>query len=145
MHVIKRWAVLLWWLLKSLLLKLTPARRVMLAISLVLLVSGIQTVSFEAGAVSFRFPLIGTLLLLLVLMLELKDKLLARDELEAGARCSWPLMPDRSPSVPAGGVAVHAAGQRRGRGFGGLPPGLTRTATPCRWATWPARRCRLRS
>jgi phosphoserine phosphatase RsbU/P len=100
MHVIKRWAVLLWWLLKSLLLKLTPARRVMLAISLVLLASGIQTVSFEAGSVSFRFPLIGTLLLLLVLMLELKDKLLARDELEAGRKVQLALMPDRSPSVP---------------------------------------------
>ena len=100
MHVIKRWAVLLWWLLKSLLLKLTPARRVMLAISLVLLVSGIQTVSLEAGRVSFRFPLIGTLLLLLVLMLELKDKLLARDELEAGRKVQLALMPDRSPGVP---------------------------------------------
>jgi hypothetical protein len=100
MNVVKRWAVLLWWLLKSLLLKLTPARRVMLAVSLVLLVTGIQTVTFGVNQVSFRFPLIGTLLLLLVLMLELQDKLLARDELEAGRKVQLALMPERSPSVP---------------------------------------------
>jgi hypothetical protein len=100
MNVVKRWAVLLWWLLKSLLLKLTPARRVMLAASLVLLVTGIQTIRFGVNEVSFRFPLIGTLLLLLVLMLELQDKLLARDELEAGRKVQLALMPEPSPAVP---------------------------------------------
>jgi sigma-B regulation protein RsbU (phosphoserine phosphatase) len=100
MHVIQRWAVLLWWLLKSLLLKLTPARRVLLAVSLILLVTGIQTVRFGVNEVSFRFPLIGTILLLLVLMLELKDKLLARDELEAGRKVQLALMPERSPELP---------------------------------------------
>jgi hypothetical protein len=101
MGFVKRWAVLLWWLLKSLLLKLTPVRRVMLAISLILLVTGVQTVSFgDSSQVSFRFPVIGTLLLLVVLMLELKDKLLARDELEAGRKVQLALMPERSPRVP---------------------------------------------
>ena len=101
MGVVRRWAVFVWWLLKSLLLKLTPARRVMLAISLLLLVTGIQTFSFGEGTqVSFRFPLIGTILLLLVLMLELQDKLLARDELEAGRKVQLALMPERSPGVP---------------------------------------------
>ncbi len=101
MGVVKRWLVLSWWLLKSLLLKLTPARRVLLAISLILLVSGVQTVTVQAGnQVTLRFPVLGTLLLLLVLMLELKDKLLARDELEAGRKVQLALMPERTPRVP---------------------------------------------
>ena len=101
MGVVKRWLVLSWWLLKSLLLKLTPARRVLLAISLVLLVTGFQTVSINAGSrIGLRFPVFGTILLLVVLMLELKDKLLARDELEAGRKVQLALMPERGPRVP---------------------------------------------
>ena len=101
MGVVKRWLVLLWWLLKSLLLKLTPARRVLLAISLILMASGLQSVSIGHSAqISVRLPVLGTLLLLLVLMLELKDKLLARDELEAGRKVQLALMPERSPRVP---------------------------------------------
>jgi len=100
MQPVSRFFYRLWWLVKSLLMKLTPARRVLLALSLILLVSGFQRVEFEAFRVTFRFPLIGFVLLLLVLMLELKDKLVARDELVAGRSVQLALMPDRSPKVP---------------------------------------------
>lgn len=44
--------------------------------------------------------LIGALFLVLVIMLELKDKLMAHDELAAGRKIQQSLMPARSPSVP---------------------------------------------
>jgi len=103
MGVVKRWLVRLWWLLKSLLLKLTPARRVLLALGLVLIVTGARGVGFgaDAGAqFSVNFPILGIVLLLAVLMLELKDKLMARGELEAGRKVQLALMPERSPRVP---------------------------------------------
>ncbi|NUN68158.1 MAG: serine/threonine-protein phosphatase [Bacteroidetes bacterium] len=44
--------------------------------------------------------LIGSLFLVLVIMLELKDKLMAHDELAAGRKIQQSLMPPRMPSVP---------------------------------------------
>lgn len=100
-----KWALFLtWWLVKSMLLKLTPARRVMLALGLLLIVSGSWNIRVGAGGdsahVSMNFPLFGILLLLIVIMLELKDKLLARDELEAGRTVQLALMPECCPQVP---------------------------------------------
>src|SRR2546428_2918352 len=68
------------WLFKSLMMKLSPARRLALLGGLILLLfSGIN---WQFDHMQFRvdFRLIGTAAMLAVLMLELKDKLLARDE-----------------------------------------------------------------
>jgi len=107
MNPVARFFYRLWWLVKSLLMKLTPARRVLLALSFILILSGLQTVQFETSRMTFRFPFIGFVLLLLVLMLELKDKLVARDELVAGRSVQLALMPDRSPSVPGWDLWLH--------------------------------------
>jgi len=89
------------WLLKSLFLKLTPARRVLLALSFVLMW---QATSIESRGdttqISVHFPFLGIATLLLILMLELKDKVLAREELEAGRFVQRALMPDPSPAIP---------------------------------------------
>jgi phosphoserine phosphatase RsbU/P len=90
------------WVLKSLFLKLTPARRVLLVLSFVLMW---QSVDFGSRAnaapqISIRFPFFGVLTLLLILILELKDKLLAREELEAGRSVQRALMPEASPAIP---------------------------------------------
>lgn len=99
-----KWALFLaWWLIKSMLLKLTPARRVMLALGLILIVTGgwnIRVSTEGAPQVSMSLPLGGILLLLVVIMLELKDKLLARDELEAGRTVQLALTPECCPQVP---------------------------------------------
>lgn len=101
MSRLKRAFYFTWWLLKSLLLKLTPARRLLLALALVLLL--IQD-SFVFNTDNFRmelnFNLLSGVIILFVLMLELKDKLLAREELEAGRAVQNALMPPRSPEVP---------------------------------------------
>jgi sigma-B regulation protein RsbU (phosphoserine phosphatase) len=100
MRKIRRAIFLVAWLLKSLLLKLTPARRLLLALSFVLMW---QATSFESRGetthISIHFPFLGIATLLLILMLELKDKLLAKEELEAGRSVQRALMPDSSPTV----------------------------------------------
>jgi serine phosphatase RsbU (regulator of sigma subunit) len=108
MNPVKRWFVMAWWLLKSLFFKLTPARRVMLVAGLVLVVSSGRTTFGSTNVqVSFNVPLAGVTLILLVLMLELKDKLLARDELEAGRAVQRALMPDQSPAIPGWNVFLY--------------------------------------
>jgi hypothetical protein len=97
----------LWWLIKGLLMKLTPARRIMLAAALVTLVLGLQRIDIGTVHVSLRFPLVGTFLLLAVLVLELKDKLVARDELEAGRKVQLALMPSATPQVPGWDVWLY--------------------------------------
>jgi len=101
---LRRWLYRSWWLLSGLLMKLTPTRRVLLAFALVFMASGMREVRFETIGVEIGVPplgpLLGNILLLTVLMLELKDKLVARDELEAGRRVQLALMPERSPTVP---------------------------------------------
>ena len=96
---VKRTLFLGLWLLKALFLKLTPPRRLLLVFSFFLMwESGCQ---LNAGhtRVTFNFPLFAIVLLLFILMLELKDKLLARDELEAGRAVQLALMPDRAPTM----------------------------------------------
>lgn len=83
MRRLGRFIYRVWWLAKGLLLRLTPVRRVLLALGLVL-----------------GTTIVGPIFLIAVLMLELKDKLIARDELEAGRAVQLALMPERSPAVP---------------------------------------------
>jgi hypothetical protein len=92
------------WLLKSLLSKLSPGRRVALAAALLMGVLG-RTSFPLLGIGELRFStdlrLWGFLILLVVLMLELKDKLVARDEIEVARQVQVALLPRRHPQ-PAG-------------------------------------------
>jgi hypothetical protein len=101
MGKIRRAIYLVVWLLKSLFLKLSPARRVLLALSFVLMWQATNVEHHgETTQISSHFPFLGIVTLLLILMLELKDKLLAREELEAGHSVQRALMPDPSPTIP---------------------------------------------
>ena len=102
---VPRLAHRLWRLIKSLLLKLTPARRVLLALGLFLAVAQIQ---YTAAHVSVNLRWLGDSLLVVVLMLELKDKLIARDELQAGRAVQLALMPPRAPAVPGWDVWMYS-------------------------------------
>lgn len=93
----KRWIYTTGWLLKSLLLKLTPARRILLFLGMIFVLIN-RTVAPNGQNIE-SWNILGGFLLLFVLMLELKDKLLARDELEAGRKVQHALMPERSPFV----------------------------------------------
>lgn len=97
----------IWWFVRGLLMRLTPARRIMLAVALVTIVFGIGRFDFDSVHVSLRFQGLGILLLFAVLVLELKDKLIARDELEAGRAVQLALLPTERPEVPGWDVWLY--------------------------------------
>ena len=93
-------------ILKNMILKLTPTRRLLLFGGLAILFWG-GIARPEGNGGDPRFPIFGILLLLIVLMLELKDKLLAKDELETGRRIQMALMPEESPRVEGWDIFLY--------------------------------------
>ncbi len=92
MHPFSKWLHVAFWVLKSSVLKLTPARRLLLLSGVILFGLGV------AG--NFAALISGFLVLLLILLLELKDKLLAQDELQTGRAVQFALMPREHPALP---------------------------------------------
>jgi len=86
-----------WWLLKSLLSKLSPGRRLALAAAMVMALLG--NWQFSSGDVRLSFNLRGWafVIVLVILMLELKDKLLARSEIEVARQVQIALLPRTHP------------------------------------------------
>jgi hypothetical protein len=107
MKPLRRWLHRIGWFVRGLLMKLTPARRIMLALALVLLVLGLQRIEINNRRINLRFPITSSALLLFVLVLELKDKLTARDELEAGRKVQLALLPSDSPRVPGWDIWLY--------------------------------------
>ncbi len=109
MGKIKRWFFILFWLLKGMFFKLTPMRRILLLVSFILIMSsGGATVNSKGEVQSGRNPIIGFLVISFVLMLELKDKLLARDELKEGRAVQISLLPDESPEIPGWDIWLYS-------------------------------------
>jgi phosphoserine phosphatase RsbU/P len=98
---LRRWFSTGWWLIKTTFLKLTPARRLILLAGIIL-----AFLSRSGPASGDNTGLVGMLCVLFVLMLELKDKLVARDELKAGHVVQEALLPQRSPRVPGWGLWI---------------------------------------
>lgn len=94
-----RAAYLAFWLGRSLFLKLTPLRRALLVIAVYLIF--LVRVSFNVGGtgIHLQFAQLGGAILVFILMLELKDKLLARSELAEGRAIQRQLLPDASPVI----------------------------------------------
>ncbi|MBN2398716.1 MAG: serine/threonine-protein phosphatase [Candidatus Aminicenantes bacterium] len=95
-----RWFYLSGWLLKSLFFKLTPIRRLLFSIAVIFIL--LQNSNFQLGSIrlSFNFVKLGAVMMIFILMLEMKDKLLARDELAEGRAIQTRLLPDPSPKIP---------------------------------------------
>jgi hypothetical protein len=105
---VKRWFFQIFWLLKSLILKLSPIRRILLVVSLILLFMGRSNINVDGGTISFNNILqIGFIFLLIILMLELKDKLLAQDELAVGRTVQQAFIPQRNPSLNGWGIWLY--------------------------------------
>jgi phosphoserine phosphatase RsbU/P len=94
-----RWILAGVLLLKGLMIYLAPTRKVLLIIGIVLVLNRV-TVSYGKTQVDGGLESVGLALVLFVLMLELKDKLLAKYELQDGRAVQRALMPERSPVVP---------------------------------------------
>lgn len=101
MSSFKKFFVLPWWLLKSLYFKLTPFRRLLLIMGIVLLIIGGKT-GYDSDNNSYTLDvtaLLSGLIFLFIIALELKDKLHAKTELEEGRAIQIALMPDSQPKV----------------------------------------------
>ena len=94
----QRWIHKTGWLLKSMFLHLTPLRRILVLVGVFFLLIS-RSVSFDGGTITPSEGLVGGILILFVLFLELKDKLLAKHELEAGRKVQRALMPEQSPEI----------------------------------------------
>jgi serine phosphatase RsbU (regulator of sigma subunit) len=91
--------------------KLTPARRLLLLISLVLLVFnpefGWHDQSGNAHLVSLDFRLYGGLLLFLLLILEVADRVVMKRDLEIAREIQTWLLPNQPPVIPGIEVAFQ--------------------------------------
>jgi serine phosphatase RsbU (regulator of sigma subunit) len=99
MNQVKRFFMLIGWMIRGLYGKLSSVRQLMLVLSLALIIWGNHTFSAEGLRISLNLAQIGALLMLLILMLELKEKVLARDELEVGRAVQLSLLPERNPTL----------------------------------------------
>jgi phosphoserine phosphatase RsbU/P len=105
-HGIRRWfriAKILFW---SLLMKLTPARRVLLLVALVLLVMSGPKFRFTNNfAFDVNFESIAALAFLLLLSLELADKVTMKRDLEIAREIQSWLVPSQPPEVVGANIA----------------------------------------
>jgi len=106
---LKRMLYLLWWYVKIFLLRLSPARRILLVIGMLLIILSGNVSWYWYGIHSNpETYIIGGAIIIFVLMLELKDKLLARDELQAGRSVQYALMPPQRPNIPGWDVWLYS-------------------------------------
>jgi hypothetical protein len=98
MRRVKRFFWIAGWLTRNLLLRLSPSRRVLLVAAALLFLIRPQ---FAWGTAHLSLDLSrgAFLLVLVVLMLELKDKLLAHDEIEVARQVQLSLLPKSQPSI----------------------------------------------
>jgi phosphoserine phosphatase RsbU/P len=104
MKPLKRALFISWWFLEGLILKLTPARRILLLVALFLSFGVLELGNNNTTTNLQGAHLLGALVLLFIIMLELKDKMIAHEELEAGHAVQNALMPERTPQVPGWGL-----------------------------------------
>jgi len=90
----------------ALLLKLSPARRVLLLVALALFIlSSLRVHVGDAFTLDVKFEWISALLLLLLLSLELADKVIMKRDLEIAREIQTWLVPSKPPEVPGGDIA----------------------------------------
>ena len=86
--------------------KLSPARRVLFAVAMILVVVGVQRQRFTIDSmhISVESPPFTLLLsigaLVFLIILELADRVVIRDELEVARQLQAELIADRSPEIP---------------------------------------------
>ena len=95
----KRGMVMIFWFMKSLFLKLNPVRRILLLIAFWTFFLFNVTIGDNSLDFILNSKLLGFTIILLILALELKDKLLAHDELAVGRKVQMALMPEKNPKI----------------------------------------------
>jgi sigma-B regulation protein RsbU (phosphoserine phosphatase) len=113
MNPVRRFFFRMFWLLRSLILFLTPVRRLLLLASLLFILTINSTVQENNVHLEAGKGIVAFIIVLFVLMLELKDKLLAHSELESGRSVQISLMPERSPSVKGWDIVLQSQPARQ--------------------------------
>jgi hypothetical protein len=89
----------------AVLMKLSPSKRVLLLIALVLLFLGSANFTFGDAVVSYDTRLIGGLLILVILVLETADRVVMKRDLEIAREIQSWLVPSEAPVVPGLDIA----------------------------------------
>ncbi len=98
---LERHLVTVIWVLKRLVMSLAPSRRWIVLSSFAGFVYGLATLRWEMLAIAF-------LALLFLFMFELRDKLLARDELEVGRAVQLALLPSANPELAGWDIWLYS-------------------------------------
>ena len=93
------------WLLRIMFFKLTRIRRLLLAVAIILLFVNANN---NNSGISFNNSFLSILILLFILILELKDKLIAVDELSAGRAVQTAFMPPENPKIPGWSIWLYS-------------------------------------
>jgi serine phosphatase RsbU (regulator of sigma subunit) len=90
----------------AMVMKMTPARRVLLLLALVLLLLSGFTFQYNSLTIGpFKFELLAALMFLLLLSLELADKITMKRDLEIAREIQTWLVPSEPPQVPGADIA----------------------------------------
>jgi phosphoserine phosphatase RsbU/P len=90
----------------ALLMKMTPARRLLLLFALVLFILSSLEVNIGSSIIlDFKFEFFAALLFLLLLSLELADKVTMKRDLEIAREIQTWLVPSKPPEVPGADIA----------------------------------------
>lgn len=100
----RRLLAAIWALFLSMLMKLSPARRVLLLVAMVLLIVQPE-IRWHGGEASLQFGGFGALLLFLLLALELADRVTMKRDLEIAREIQSWLVPDKPPQIPEVDIA----------------------------------------
>ena len=96
MRKVKRFFWIGWWLARNMLRRLSPSRRLILVFAVFIFIFRPQINSDDVH-IDLDFSRLAFPLAVLVLALELKDKLLARDEIEVARQVQMSLLPKTQP------------------------------------------------
>ncbi len=94
-----RWFLSCFWLVKAMILKLSPIRRVLFILGIFFIL--------KPNNDNTNYSVLGGIILLIILMVELKDKLVAQSELQEGHAVQNALLPPKRPIVPGWDIWLH--------------------------------------
>jgi len=101
----KRFRRSIWAMFMAMLMKLSPSRRVLLLLALILLVVNVDFGAAGGGGFSIRTSVFGVAILFILLALELADRVTMKRDLEIAREIQQWLVPERPPVVPGMDIA----------------------------------------
>ncbi len=105
MNKLQRFVWITWWILRAMFLKLTVWRRFLFLVGILSLFN----IRVNNGDSNVQGNIsIGMIAFILIILLELKDKLLAHDELAEGRKIQQALMPKEHPNISGWSVWLYS-------------------------------------